>query len=199
MDRKQFCEKLALRDEGAWRQLFDEYGRLIYSVAVRLGFDDAARDDLFQDACLTILDSIDTLRDPHRLASWIYTLTYRLGIDRIRRRNPEVSLDEAPRAETTQGARTVQPEILRELERLEAAAQVLDALAHLDPRCRRLLRALYLEEPPLSYEQISAREGMPIGSIGPTRARCLQRAEKWLRGLSQPPPSASSGRSRRRQ
>lgn len=198
MDRQQLYDGLVNGDEGAWRMLLDEYGRLIYSVAARLGFDDAARDDLFQDACLTICEAIGSLRNPARMASWIYTITYRLGIDQIRRRRPEVSLESVGPVSDPSGENLVEPGVLRELERAEAAAQVMDALAHLDPRCCRLLTALYLEDPSRAYEDISRREKMPIGSIGPTRARCLEKAEKWLRGLSRPTPAPSHGQSHRR-
>ena len=66
MECKQLVEGLIARDESAWRAFLDGYGRMIYSVAVKLDLDSSSRDDLFQETCLTILGSIGNLRDPIR-------------------------------------------------------------------------------------------------------------------------------------
>jgi RNA polymerase sigma factor (sigma-70 family) len=198
MERSELVERLVARDEGAWRVFIDEYGGLMYAVATRLGLDDAAREDLFQEACLRALESIGTLADPTKLASWVYTVTYRLGVDFLRRRRPEIGMEQAGAAAQSLEAGGVEPDIVEKLARLEAVAGLLDALTHLDPRCRRLLAALYLEEPRPSYDEIGRREGMPIGSIGPTRARCLEKTKRLIPTVSNRPPGASSSRSRRR-
>ena len=69
---------------------------------------------------------------------------------------------------------------VRELERLEQGAAMRDALQGLDERCRELLELLFIEEPRPDYQQISGLLGIAVGSIGPTRARCLKKLEKKL-------------------
>lgn len=198
MDRKQLYEGLVRRDERAWRTFLDEYGRLIYSIATRLELDEESRADLFQDTCLLVYESIATLRDPERLASWLYTLTYRLGIDHLRRRRPSVGIDalgpDGAEFEADPGG----PDTLERIARLESVAHLMDALARIDRRCRRLLEALYLEDPRPSYEEIGRRERMPIGSIGPTRARCLEKAQGLLSDISKSPATTSADWSRER-
>jgi RNA polymerase sigma factor (sigma-70 family) len=193
MERQRFVEQLLARDEEAWRRFVTDHGRLIYAVAARLGLDEIDRDDLLQETCLTALRSIQTLESPARLASWVYTVAYRIGIDLLRRRRPEILVDQVGESFERSGTPNREPAFVTDLERLESVAQLLDALALLDPRCRRLLTALYIEDPRPSYAEISQRESIPIGSIGPTRARCLEKAEKSLRGLSNPTPRPSQG------
>ncbi len=176
-DRNQLVARLAAGDEDAWRSFVETYGGLIFAVATRLGLRGADRDDLFQDACVTVMQSIHTLRDPTRLASWLYRVTYRLGIDALRSRRPEVGVEELTSSATGQ----LEPGFAEDLERLEEVSRLLDALGRLDSRCRNLLKLLYLEDPTPSYEEIARRLDMPIGSIGPTRARCLEKAARWLR------------------
>ena len=73
--------------------------------------------------------------------------------------------------------------------RLARAALLRGALAQIGDRCRRFLTAIYLEEPPASYEEICRREGLPLGSIGPTRGRCLEKLRKALADLPEFAPA----------
>jgi len=188
MSRKQLVTLLAAGDEGAWRRFLAEFGKLIYSVSGRFGFEAAERDDHFQGVCLAVLRSVSGLRAPDRMASWIYNVSVRLAIDMRRRaaRAPGRNLTAAEEAEAS-----VPPLALEELERTQLAALLHDALDRLDPRCRRLLQALFLEDPAPGYTEISRREGIPVGSIGPNRARCLEKLGKIFAGLSNEPSSAS--------
>ena len=187
MTREELCRGLALGDEGAWSRFVSEFGPVIYALAGRFHLQPADRDDLFQRACLAVVRHIESLRDPSRLASWTYGIAFRLAIDSRRRQKPEVALDDADPADPS--LRLVAPEVLRELERLERAALLRDALARIGDRCRRFLTAIYLEEPPASYEEICRREGLPLGSIGPTRGRCLEKLRKALADLPEFAPA----------
>lgn len=189
MDPRTLVPAMLSGDEQSWRRFLEDYGRLVYSVSRRLGLDEAEGEDHFQAVCMAAHRSLGSLRDPDRLAAWIYNIAYRAGIDALRRRRAAIALsdlddDEAP----------VEPGILEDLERLQAIAQLRDALGNLDPRCRDLLTALFLEEPVPSYEEIHRRAGIPIGSIGPTRARCLEKLKNRLDDLSTPTPPPSTGR-----
>ncbi len=184
MDAKTLVEGLSRGDDAAWRAFLASYGPVVYAVSRRFAADGIDPEDLFQETCLRALRSIDTLQNPERIGSWVYTIAYRLGIDALRRGRLEAVADPHAALEVmrTDGSEPPGPD--HALERLEQIAQLIDALGELDERCRRLLTALYLEEPAPPYAEIGRRQGMPIGSIGPTRARCLLKLKNLLGGLS---------------
>lgn len=173
MTREELCRGLAQGDEGAWNSFISEFGPVIYAVAGRFHLQPADRDDLFQRACLAVVRHIESLRDPSRLASWTYGIAFRLAIDGRRRQKPEIALEDADPGDRS--LRLAAPEILGDLERLERAAIVRDALAGIGDRCRRLLTAIYLEDPPASYEEICRRENLPWG-VSDRRADAVWRS-----------------------
>ncbi|MCK4304798.1 MAG: sigma-70 family RNA polymerase sigma factor [Candidatus Eisenbacteria sp.] len=184
MDRIPLVQGLLCRDERAWRQFIRDYSGLIYAVATEFHLKGADRDDLFQNTCLAAVRAIDTLRDPSMLSLWIYRIARNRAIDALRRRRPEVSLEQLDGAARSSAAMQENPSIVDELERLEDVARLRDALDRLDDRCRRLVRILYLTDPRPSYADVACREKMPMGSIGPTRARCLKKMRRLLKSLS---------------
>ncbi len=170
-------------DESAWEALLDRYGRLIWSVALRLGASATEAEEVFQRAWIVIVERLHTLERADRLASWIAS---------VARHQTWQLFDEARRAgrvpvwegESEAGEETVEPAetLLLEMERLELLGT---ALADLDGRCRELLELLFLTEPRPSYREIAARCGIAVGSIGPIRARCLARLRTILERLYQ--------------
>jgi RNA polymerase sigma factor (sigma-70 family) len=166
--------ELKAGDEQAWDRFIADYGGTILAVASRFNLSHDDREDLFQNTCLSAVRSIQTLRNPARLSSWVYSIAYRLVVDMLRRRRG-TSLERhgggnPPIASAAQGA-SVEDSLVWAQE----IARLHEALGRLEDRCRRLLRALYLCDQPLSYLEIARREGIPVGSIGPTRARCLKK------------------------
>lgn len=162
-------------DDGAWEELVDRYGRLVYAIPRRMGLSEADADDIFQNVFARLLRHLPKLRDQTRLSAWLITTTrresWRLG--KAARRHDD--LDESfadDAAEPDEG--------LAQAEREEAVRQ---AMRRLDDRCRRLLTALFLDPAPAAYDAVAARLGMPLGSIGPTRARCFRKLEGYLREL----------------
>jgi RNA polymerase sigma factor (sigma-70 family) len=113
-----------------------------------------------------------------------------------RRRRSTVQLEELEERAALEASADLEPDFVREVESLEQNAAVVDAVGLMDERCRQLLSWLYLEADPLSYTEISERAGIPIGSIGPTRARCLEKLKKQIFPLSSAGPGASTSRSR---
>ena len=162
-------------DEDAWAELVDRYGRLVYSIPRRVGLSAADADDVFQNVFTALYRRLAGLRDQTRLSSWLITITYRecWRIGRLAR--PTVEIDDAivdtcaPPAE--------------EVARWQREQQVREALGRIDGRCRALLTALFLDPAAPSYETIGARLNMPVGSIGPTRARCFKKLEAVLREM----------------
>lgn len=174
----RLVEGAAAGDERAWARLVDELGGLVWAVARahRLSGADAA--DVAQITWLRLLEHLDGLDDPPRVGAWLAT-TARRECLRVLRRSarlvphgdelPEV-VDDAPA-----------PDAALLVQERDAALWV--AFARLGGRDRALLRMLVADPTP-SYEEIGAALGMPIGSIGPTRARALARLEREIERLS---------------
>ncbi|MBD3237390.1 MAG: sigma-70 family RNA polymerase sigma factor [Candidatus Eisenbacteria bacterium] len=177
--QRELVRGLVAGDEAAWRVFVRDYGRIVHAVAAAFSLQDDDRDDLLQNTCLAVVRSIGTLRDPQRLASWVYNIAYRQAVD-ARRRRRETLLSELPTNAPSPPAMRLNPAIPEALERAEEALRVRTALDRLGARCRALLEALYLDESHPAYKEVAAREGLQIGSIGPLRARCLDRLRRLL-------------------
>ncbi len=159
-------------DEPAWKELVERYGRLVYSIPFRYGLNATDADDIFQDVFVIVHRRLETLKDQTLLASWLITVTVR-ETQRWRKRARDHSAldDTAPdRAEPP----------LEKLQQWERQHAVHQALAQLEPRCRGILTALFLDGHPTSYEEIATRLGITSGSIGPLRARCFKKLEAIL-------------------
>jgi RNA polymerase sigma factor (sigma-70 family) len=179
----QLLRDVQARTPGAWERLVQHYERLVFAVPRDLGLAHADCEEVFQATWMALFESIDLIRQPSSLGSWIITTaqrqTWRLQRRRVYRQ-PQVSLDFAAEAPATAAA----PE--EAAERLERQRLVREALDELRPRCRDLLTRLFLVESPgaeagsARYAEISRELGMPIGSIGPTRLRCLQELARLL-------------------
>ena len=164
---------------------------IVHSIAVELGMSRADGDDLLQNTCLSALHGIDRLRDPSRLCSWVYSIAYRLAIDRLRKRT-EASLEDLADNFPQPSLEDPAPSVTERLQRIEEATHLADAMAQIGQRCRTLLTALYFEDPPLGYTEVSERLRIPIGSIGPTRARCLKKLRDRLEDISKRPVHPST-------
>jgi RNA polymerase sigma factor (sigma-70 family) len=165
----------------AWSQLIDRYAVLIRSVCRAHRLADADADDVAQLTWLRAVEHIGRLRDPDRFGAWVGT-TARHECLRILRGGRRV----VPTADEIQGplfAEHSDPdEIALAAERRVAVRQALDALP---PRQRTLLRLLHSDPAP-SYEAIGSALGMPVGSIGPTRGRALERLRRELQHATLP-------------
>lgn len=156
-------------DRQAWDQLVDRYAPLVWSICRRHQLDGADAQDAAQTVWLTLVDHLDSLRDPAALPGWVATTTRR-ECGRILR---------AARRPGTAGyalaAETIPAE--HDLLAAERHAALREAFGQLSPGCQQLL-ALLTADPPVSYAEISARLGIPVGSIGPTRRRCLEKLRR---------------------
>lgn len=170
----QLIEACLAGNETAWAALIDRYSRLIYTIPLRFGFSKIIADEVFQETCLILLEGLATLQDRQRIRSWLMTVARRACLQRIRQPAP-IETDTLP--ETVQ---VVDSTIEEELLRLEQKHLVQQALANLSARDQQLLRALFFEEPRRPYEEIAQALGVSVGSIGPLRARCLQRLQQEI-------------------
>lgn len=168
-------------DEAAWELLVQRYKRLVYAIPRRAGLSDEAVADVFQRTFVALVEHLDTLQQPERLSAWLAT-TARRESWRLSRseRMPIVALPTA--ADTQEDTELVDSAPLpdEQLLWLEQQHEVRTALATLDERCRTLLTLLFYREDPPSYTEIAEALGTSAGSIGPTRARCLEKLRARL-------------------
>lgn len=162
-------------EEAAWLQLLDKYERLVYSIPRSYGLSAEDAADIVQIVFIFFIQNLPTLRENSELGGWL-TLVARRHTWRVlqrRRREVVTALDE-------ESLNALLPGHNREIERWELIEWLHRSLALIGERCRRLLMALYFEEDEPSYTQVAQRLDLPVGSIGPTRARCLQRLQEML-------------------
>lgn len=169
-------------DAAAWEALIARYQRLIYTIPRRAGLDEHLAAEVFQQVFATLVEHLDRIEQPARVGAWLVTAARR-ETWRVSRR--ERGARSSPTGEDESEAEQLpdqEPLPEETLLRLEEQHRVRTAVAALDDRCRRLIALLfYCPEPPL-YAAIAARLGIPEGSIGPTRARCLQKLRRLLDG-----------------
>lgn len=174
-----------LQDErGAWERLVRRYGRLVYGLAKRAGLSTEDCADVFQTVFLTAYRNLHLLDRPESLSFWLTTITRREAWEakrKLARHGRHVSELKGDGEETEPAS----PEPLAddELERTQRAFQVHRALDRLDERCRRLVELLFFSDPAPSYEKAARELGMPLGSLGPTRGRCLEKLRTALERL----------------
>jgi RNA polymerase sigma factor (sigma-70 family) len=157
-------------DQQAWEALVERYAPLVWSICARyrLAATDAA--DAGQIVWLRLVEHLDHLRDPAALPGWLATTT-RHECARVARaaHGPHAAVAVLD-AENIPGDHAMTAE--QELLTFERHAALRAAITELPPRSQQLL-ALLTRDPPMPYAQISATLGIPIGSIGPLRGRCL--------------------------
>ena len=163
-------------DQQAWERLVDQYARLIWSITVDFKLVESDAADVAQTTWLRLLEHIDRIEYPDRVGSWLAAtarnecLRCLAAHKRVVPSQDDVELN---------GAAPHVPEIDERLLADERDQTVRDALSRLPQRWQRLLEML-MADPPASYADISDELELPIGSIGPTRRRCLARLRVLL-------------------
>lgn len=160
-------------DQDAWCALVERYSRLVYAVALRCRLSSTDAADVSQTVWLRLAENLGRLHEPARVGAWLVTTTKRecLALIRARARYEPVDITELSLPDSADGPAD-------RVARQETILEVAGAFALLTERCRELLRRLVVESE--TYQQISADLAMPIGSIGPTRIRCLSALKRHL-------------------
>jgi RNA polymerase sigma factor (sigma-70 family) len=177
LDIAQLVRGAAARDLQAWERLVNQYARLIWSITVefKLGESDAA--DVAQTTWLRLLEHIHRLEYPERVGSWLAATARHECLRCVAARKRVVlGHDDSD----ISGAMVHDAEIDARLLADESAQVVREALSRLPRRWQRLLELL-MADPPASYAEISDQLGLPVGSIGPTRGRCLAQLRVLLK------------------
>jgi RNA polymerase sigma factor (sigma-70 family) len=163
----ELLARAATGDQRAWDQLFRRFSPLVRSVIAGFRLDHETAADVSQVVWMRLYEHADRIRQPERLGAWLATTARNESlrcIKRLKRTRPAGVLeDEADVTAPSPDERAVDEETLRD---------ALQALGRLPSESQQLMRLL-VASPPLPYSDIAARVGRPVGSIGPTRSRCL--------------------------
>ena len=174
------CEELVVSaasgDRFAWDALVDAYAGLVWSIIRNHRLRPGDASDVSQTTWLRLVENIDRIQDPSRVGAWLATTTRReclrvIGLSRRLVLSDSIEDYDSPSPQD--------PGVDHRLLSTERDEDVRRALQQLSPRCQQLLDLLMLDPAP-SYEEVSEVMGMPIGSIGPTRGRCLARLHEIL-------------------
>ncbi len=163
-------------DMMAWDRLVEQYARLIWSITVEFKLAESDAADVAQTTWLRLLEHIHRIEYPDRVGSWLAATARNECLRSIAARKRVVLSDDDIELG---GALTQGPEVDERLLAHERDQTVRDAMSRLPRRWQRLLEML-MADPPASYADISDELELPIGSIGPTRGRCLARLRVLL-------------------
>jgi RNA polymerase sigma factor (sigma-70 family) len=172
----ELVQRAADGDRKAWERLVNQFARLIWSITAEFKLVESDAADVAQTTWLRLLEHIDRIEHPDRVGSWLAAtarnecLRSLAAKKRVVLGHEDAELDSA----VAHG-----PEIDERLLADERAQVVREAMSSLPGRWQRLLELL-MADPPASYADISDELGLPIGSIGPTRGRCLARLRVLL-------------------
>jgi RNA polymerase sigma factor (sigma-70 family) len=161
----------------AWERLVAKYSRLIWAMTRDFKLSESDASDVVQATWLRLLEHIDRIEHPDRVGSWLATTARHECLRHLAVRKRVVLVQDDDDALVD--AVSHQPEIDEGLLAAERAQAVREAMSSLPWRWQRLLEML-MSDPPVSYVEISDQLGLPIGSIGPTRGRCLERLRELL-------------------
>jgi RNA polymerase sigma factor (sigma-70 family) len=178
-----------LRGEAnCWKALVHRYQRLVFAIVRRIGLDEHAAADVFQTVYSRLLGHLPRIAEPSRLQAWIVTTTKREAL--LQRKQGERWVSMTREVDADEGRDDAWPEwdIADESPQAEQALAALQqlnlvrlGLERLDPKCRNLMRMLFDDaDAPPEYGEVAARLGMAVGSIGPTRARCLAKLRTYV-------------------
>lgn len=162
-------------DQEAWDELIERYAPLVWSICVRYQLSRPDIDDVGQSVWLLLVEQIGNLREPAALPGWLAPTTKRecLRVLRAARRHDHAALPPEDQMPPDTPDSVIEQEIIK----AERDAALRAAFAELPPVCHELLSML-ISDPAPAYAEVSERLGMAIGSIGPTRARCLERMRR---------------------
>ena len=163
-------------DKQAWDALVERYAPLVWSICRRYRLGSADASDVGQNVWLRLVEQVDKIRDPAALPGWLATTTRRECCRTLREARRRQAAGHVLDVENIPDPQSGIAE--DELLLAEYHAALREALGHLPPGCQQLI-TLLMADPPVSYAEISARLGIPVGSIGPTRGRCLDKLRSY--------------------
>jgi RNA polymerase sigma factor (sigma-70 family) len=168
-------------DRRAWDAIVAAYSPLVWAVARSFRLNSADAADVYQATWLRLVENLNRVRDGDRLGAWLSTTARREALMLLRRDRRQATVASVELLAAV--ADDLSPAVEAELLRQEEQAGLWQAFRLLSENCQRLLRVIFTDPPP-SYAELSSALDMPIGSIGPTRSRCLGRLQNLLTGAA---------------
>lgn len=167
-------------DSVAWQALVRRLERVVWKAVNMMTIDDEVRKDAFAATWLRLVERLNTIREPEKLPGWLTTTATNEVRQILRHRSrQQVSLDWSAPGDPFAGllafAGASEGDHERELVRSESRRAVRRAFSALDEECREILTVLVLADPPMSYQQASEQLNRPVGALGPSRRRCLDK------------------------
>jgi len=171
-------------DGAAWARLVQRYQRLVYTIVRRVGLDEHAAADVFQTVFARLVEHLPRIAEPSRLQAWIVTTAKREALLQRERGQRNVSMtraDESGDEGSEWDLADESPIAEEELAELQQLNQLRNALERLDAGSRDMLLLLFRDDDDkLCYGEVARRLNIPVGSIGPMRARCLEKLRKLM-------------------
>jgi RNA polymerase sigma factor (sigma-70 family) len=177
----RLLERCKAGDDRAWAKLVEQFSSLVYSVPARMKLnpDDCA--DVFQNTFLALSKGIDRIEHAVALPRWLAVTASREAL-RLKRTSGKYASESSLQGADLDALIADEDESAQALAIRSVEAESLRlAVARLPGKCRSLIELLFLGDE-ISYADVSSRAGVPIGAIGPTRARCLDKLRKILIG-----------------
>ncbi|PZT71369.1 sigma-70 family RNA polymerase sigma factor [Streptomyces sp. SW4] len=169
-------------DAAAWKALVEGLGPLVWSVARAHGLSDADAHEVYQTAWFRFAQHLGRLREPDKAGSWLASTARHESLKVLRAARRWTPTDDPQLLDRVSEDRTPEESVLDSEEAAaesERVRRLWQEFEELGERCRQLLRVL-MASPPPSYQEVSAALGIAVGSIGPTRQRCLRRLRDRL-------------------
>ncbi len=174
-DDAALLRRCARGEEEAWSALVDNYKNLIYSVPIKYGLSREDAGDIFQSVCADLIAELPRLREPKALPAWLIRVAANKCMQAKAGARRMASEEEA--GDPADPSHRPAEQIIAEAEHEQ---MVRTALLDLNPRCRELVRMLFMETPSRPYNHIAQELGIAVGSIGFIRGRCLAKLRKNL-------------------
>jgi RNA polymerase sigma factor (sigma-70 family) len=175
-DIAQLVRGAAAGDRWAWERLVEQFERLIWAMTREFKLADSDAADVAQATWLRLLEHINRIEYPDRIGSWLATTARHECLRHVSRAKRVMLVQDDV---VFCGVVTHQPDVDEGILAAERAEAVREAMSLLPWRWQKLLEML-MADPPVSYAEISSQLGLPVGSIGPTRGRCLERLRVLL-------------------
>ena len=185
-DHGRMVERAAAGDQAAWDALYREFNGRLRAIAAGFRLNRSDAEDAMQMTWMGLVANVRKLRSYDRIGAWLATTMRRNCLKALQRQRVETLTDNLTTSMADDSA-----DVEKALLATETASLLWRTVGQLPPRQARLVRALFAEEE-RSYGEVACTLAMPVGAIGPTRQRALQRLAELLAEASDGPQRRSA-------
>jgi RNA polymerase sigma factor (sigma-70 family) len=162
----------------AWEALIRRFQRLIYTVPRRAGLSDDQAADVFQIVFTRAFENLNSISQPERIQAWLVTTAKRETLSILRQSRRTIAISDGDDDDDESSVSNIADEgaLPDEIvEQLQLQHELRAAVEKLDAKSQEFVKLVFLQDEPLPYGEVAARLGISEGSIGPTRARCIEK------------------------